>query len=215
MTVKPKRSYSSPRRARQAAETRAAVVAAARRLFVANGWQRTTIAAVAAAANVSSEMIYATFGGKRGLLEAALFSAARGADPDTPVIEQEGPRAVAAERSQRRQIALFAAGITEVLGRAAPVAAVIRAAAEAEPELMPLYEQLHRGRRSNLGFAADALLANGPLRAGLDRAAAVDILARLTSPELYLMMMRVERATPEQYAAWLERQLAVLLLEPA
>src|SRR5690606_25777921 len=113
-----------------------AVVAAARKAFLATGWQRTTIAAVARAAGVSVELIYATFGGKRGLLEAVLAGAARGAEPDTPLIEQAGPRAVAAEKSQARQLALFSRDIAGVLQRAAPIAAVIRAAAEADPAML-------------------------------------------------------------------------------
>ena len=60
--VKPKRRYDSARRAEQARQTRAAIIAAARRLFLRGGFATTTIAAIAAEAQVSVETIYKAFG---------------------------------------------------------------------------------------------------------------------------------------------------------
>ena len=75
--VKPKRRYDSPRRAEQARQTRAAVVEAARRLFLRDGFAATTIAAIAAQAQVSVETIYKAFGGKPGLVRAICATARR------------------------------------------------------------------------------------------------------------------------------------------
>ena len=58
-TVKPKRRYRSTRRSEQAAGTRAAVIDAARQTFMRDGWQQTTIAAIAQRAGVSAETVYA------------------------------------------------------------------------------------------------------------------------------------------------------------
>src|SRR6188768_4457455 len=65
----PRRRYNSPLRADQARQTRSRILDAAYRLFAERGYAATTIAAVADAAGVSSETIYLTLGGKRGLLE--------------------------------------------------------------------------------------------------------------------------------------------------
>jgi len=65
-----KREYDSSRRQRQAAQTRADTLAAARRLFAERGYAATTIEAIAAAAEVSEATVYAGFGSKRGLLLA-------------------------------------------------------------------------------------------------------------------------------------------------
>ena len=54
------------------AEKRAAIVAAARTLFFANGLEATTIEEIAAAAQVSKVTIYAHFGDKETLLEAVI-----------------------------------------------------------------------------------------------------------------------------------------------
>ena len=68
--VKPRRKYDSARRAEQARQTRGAIIEAAQRLFLRAGFAATTIAAIAAEAQVSAETIYKAFGGKPGLVRA-------------------------------------------------------------------------------------------------------------------------------------------------
>src|SRR5487761_905337 len=65
-----KRDYDSSRRRRQAAQTRADILAAAQRLFAERGYAATTIEAIAAQAEVSEATVYAGFGSKRGILLA-------------------------------------------------------------------------------------------------------------------------------------------------
>jgi AcrR family transcriptional regulator len=67
-----RRVYRSPRRQRQAAETRAAVLSAAVARFGSRGWSATGMRDVAAEAGVSVETVYATVGSKAGLLLAAI-----------------------------------------------------------------------------------------------------------------------------------------------
>ena len=68
----PRRAYHSPLRADQAQQTRRRILESARRLFVARGYARTTVAAVAEDAGVSPETIYLSLGSKRGLLEGVM-----------------------------------------------------------------------------------------------------------------------------------------------
>jgi len=63
-----RRVYRSPRRTRQAAETRLAILAAARELFARAGYTATTVAQIAATAAVSVDTVYATVGRKPALL---------------------------------------------------------------------------------------------------------------------------------------------------
>src|SRR5919107_6063720 len=63
-----KRRYDSSRRQEQARATRRAVLQAAHDLFVSQGYGRTTMADVAAAAGVSVETVYAAFKNKATLL---------------------------------------------------------------------------------------------------------------------------------------------------
>ena len=208
--VKPKRKYRSVHRATQASETRAALLRAAGDLFVRQGWQKTTIAAIARQAGISVETVYAGFGSKLALLEAVMVAAVRGLQPDTALMDQAGPRRVLQAPDQQRQIALFAQDITAILTRAAPLMAVIRTAAESEPTLHELYAGLHRGRSRNFAMLADALLEHGPLRT--DRDMAIATVGRLASPELFLLVTTVEDRSAEQYEHWLADALNALLL---
>ena len=210
--VKQKRRYASTRRAGQAADTRDMVIAAARKQFIEAGWQGTTIAGVARGAKLSVETIYAVFGTKPALLLAVIEKAVRRDAPSVPLLDQGGPRAIAAERDQRRQIGLFAKDITGVLGSVAELMAVVRTAAASDPALRTVYQSLHEGRRRNLAFVAEALLQAGPLRPGIDAAAATALLWRLASPELFLLITQVEGLTPADYAAWLADMVEAALL---
>jgi AcrR family transcriptional regulator len=211
-TVKPKRKYNSTRRAIQAADTKSAIVAVARILFVNHGWQATTIASIANESGVSSETIYAAFKNKQTILQSVVERAIRGAEPDRPLLEQDGPSAVLAAKGHE-QIELFARDITRVLANVAEVMAVARAAAESEPDIAELYAGLHAGRRRHLSAVAQAMLRHGPLKGNLDEAEITSLLWRLASPELFLLMTKVEGLTPEQYGEWLANTLKRVLLQ--
>lgn len=82
MTESTARVYRSELRARQARETRARIIAAAGELFARQGYQATTIAAIARAAGVSGETVK-TAASKAELLIAAFevtFSGYEGAE---------------------------------------------------------------------------------------------------------------------------------------
>src|SRR5215469_12440051 len=65
-----RRPYHSPTRRRQAEQTRARILAAARDLFRSAGYATTTIDAIASLAQVSAKTVEAAFGSKRGVLAA-------------------------------------------------------------------------------------------------------------------------------------------------
>lgn len=211
--VKPqRRPYRSRIRKARAAETREAMLAAANDLFLRKGWVATTIADIAGAAGVSKETVYAVFGNKKALLQELIARAVRGAEPDTPLVQQDKTLGIAQDADQARQIALFAAAIAGVLARVAPLMDVARAAAETDQAMAALYQQLQRGRLDNLEWFAKALRRNGALRGDMEPGAAGRILWRLASPDLFLLMRRVEGASQETYVEWLATSLKLLLL---
>src|SRR5258707_14772462 len=67
-----KRRYRSPRRQMQAEQTRAAVIAAASRVFSERGWMATNVRDIAREAGVSVETLYSGFGSKAELLKVVL-----------------------------------------------------------------------------------------------------------------------------------------------
>ena len=67
-------SPDRPRREEYADQTRAAVVAAARRLFAENGFFQTKVEEIAKLSRVSPATVYAQCGGKQGLLRSLMDS---------------------------------------------------------------------------------------------------------------------------------------------
>ena len=204
-----RRPYRSPRREQQAEQTRVLVLAAARKLFEERGYAGTSMSAVADEAGVSPESVYAHFGSKRALLGELFRRAVRGADP-APVPEQEVPRRLAATSDQQEQLRLFAGDIVPRVERAAPLVAVLAAAAQSDPELARLLATLHGDRLKNLQVLVDALAVNGPLR--LPAGEALETVWALTSPELYQLLVRQRGWTSSRYEEWLAGSLVGLLL---
>jgi AcrR family transcriptional regulator len=207
--VKPRRRYRSERRREQAEQTRQRVLDAAARLFEERGYESATIAAIADAAGVSPETVYARFANKRTLLGELMQHAVRGRDP-APVPEQAGPRKLATMKDQREQLRFFAADIVPRIERAGPMMAVLASAHRTDPELAELLARLQADRLHNLGLLVDALAANGPLR--LDRDQATETVWALASPDVHRLLTQTRGWTRERYCDWLADTLAAVLL---
>src|SRR5919201_697161 len=102
------RRYDSPRRREQAAATRREILGAAQRLFERDGYAATTMAAIAAEANIAPKTVYVTFETKSGVLRALWNLLLRGERDDVPVAEQEWYRAVLDESDPERQLRMNA-----------------------------------------------------------------------------------------------------------
>src|SRR5579872_3864800 len=81
------RSYLSPARAEAARATRAAILAAARQLFLTQGYVGTPLTAVASRAGVAVDTIYETIGRKRELFRLLIETAISG--EDRPVASED------------------------------------------------------------------------------------------------------------------------------
>ena len=204
-----KRPYRSARRREQAEQTRERVLAAAERVFGERGFEAATVNAIAAEADVSPETVYARFGNKRSLLVELIGRAARGPD-SSPILEQAGPRAVAAERNQREQLRLFATDVVLRLERVGPLLGVLASAAQSEPDLATLLKGIHSSRRKNLRTFVDALSANGSLSVNAD--AATDTVWALASPELHRLLTGMRGWSRHRYCDWLSATLSAALL---
>lgn len=205
-----RRKYHSPLRADQARQTRRKVLEAAFRLFADRGYAGTTIAAVAEQAGVSTETIYLSFGGKRGLLEGAIELAIAGADDEatnedalwTQIAELPGAR----ERLEK--MVEYSCGI---LARTRPLHTVIRGAADNETFAAALGKRLLQDRlavqteriRQHLG---------DQLRAGLSIAEAGQRYCALASPELYYVLTVEFDWRADQHKKWLTDMLETELL---
>jgi AcrR family transcriptional regulator len=208
---KPKRQYNSSRRQAQARQTRQQVIAAARQLFVEYGYAGATIDAIAQEAGVASETIFATFGSKRAILADVINTAVSGDQP-VPVLQQTGPQAVMQQTEPEQALQLFAADISSRLERVAPVFAVMRAAAQTEPDIAALLKNQLAIRLRNISTLAERLAAQKAVRDELNVEQAADIIWAITSPEVF-SMLTIERGwSSERYIHWLGDTLIRLLL---
>jgi AcrR family transcriptional regulator len=208
------RPYDSTRRREKALENRAAILEAARRLFVADGYARTSIAAVATEAGVSPDLVYRHFGNKKGLVVELLNYAVTGELDSPKVLEQERVRTVLAEPDQRRQLAMFAADIAGRVARAQPIDDVIRSAGEVDREVAEMHVKMHRTRLRNLRRVVEAVASHGPLREGLDVDAAAATVWMLAGPATRRQLVEGLGWTQAHYADWLHDAVVNYLLGP-
>jgi AcrR family transcriptional regulator len=96
------RPYRSLRRNQAAADTRAAILSAATRLFVERGYGRVTVADIASAAGTAIPTVYASIGGKSAILAKLVHDAVR-----DPIVE-ESLRAIRASQSPKEVVAITA-----------------------------------------------------------------------------------------------------------
>lgn len=214
-TPRPTRAYDATRRREQAARTRAAVVEAAGRRFLADGFARTTVAAVARDAGVSVETVYKGFGTKAGLAKAVHDRAVVGEGPDVPVLEGEFVGRNLAEPDPVRKVLAFGAQIAVVADRTGPVLRVVRDAAAADDGAAAVWAQVQDERLAGMAAFADHLAEGGLLRPDVDGDEARDVLWALSGVELWELLVVRRGWDVDRYGRWLGRQLVVALLPPA
>lgn len=208
-----RRPYRSTLREDQARATRRAVLGAARDLFVELGWSRTTIDAVAARAGVSRKTVFTSVGGKAALLKLALDWALVGDDEPLPMSERQ----VIAEMEQltdpRALVARWARFVAALEERAAPLAAVLVVAADADPEAAGVHAVSERNRLGGAEFIVARLTATDGLRPGLTTERAVAATLVLMDPAVHRTLVREHSWTHTEYVDWIERAAVAELLE--
>jgi AcrR family transcriptional regulator len=208
-----RRSYHSTLREDQARATRAAVVNAARDLFVERGWSRTTIDAVAARAGVSRKTVFNAVGGKAALLKLALDWALVGDDEPIPMSGRQAFSEIEQLTQPRELIAHWARFVADLEDRTAPLAHVLVVAADVDPEAAAVHAASERSRLEGAKFIVARLRATGGLRAGLTTKRAVAAALVLLDPAIHRTLVSEHGWTRAAYAAWIERAAVAELLD--
>jgi AcrR family transcriptional regulator len=207
-----KRTYDSSLRKQQASQTRMRILDAAQVLFGERGYPASTVEAVAAAAGVAVDTVYAAFGSKRGVLQALLNVRVGGDEAQLDLLARAGPQAVQREPDQRAQLAAFAADVSSIIERARPVDDIIRSAAAVDADIAALRGENEAYRYRNMRQLVSWLAAKGPLRDGLSEDDAAAIVWAMTSPEVHGKLRAARGWSAERYTAWLRDDLTRLLL---
>jgi len=201
------RRYDSPRRREQAAATRREILEAARRRFEERGYAGTTIAAIAAEANVAVKTVYVAFETKSGILRALWNLLLRGERDDLPIDQQERYRAVLEEPDPRRQLELNARNSREAKERIGAIFEVIRSAALVDRDIDALWGRIQTEYHANQRTIVESVDEKKALRPGLSVDRAVDILWSLNHPGLWQLLVRERGWPPDEYERWV-RDLA-------
>ena len=191
-----KRRYHSPKRERQARQTREQIVGAARRLFARDGFAKTTVEAIAREAGVSAQTVYASVGSKRGIVLALL---------DRMEIEggnEELRRELAASKDPRWQLRAIVRFNRRLFERGRDVLDVVMATrADADVEAFGRAGEVRR--REGQARWVRAWAEAGVLRPDLDEGAAADVLWALTGPELYWLFAVNSSWSGSKFEEWL------------
>jgi AcrR family transcriptional regulator len=205
-----KRSYSSAVRQEQAAQTRTRILEAAGDLFSSNGYGRTTVRAIADAANVAVDTVYAVFGTKARVLTALIDLRLAPAAGVANVMDRPEAQAVRNEADQRRQLHAFARDIAAISARVRPVYEILRTASAVDPEMAAVHAEMDRYRLANMRRAVEWMAEHRALRVDVDRAS--EIVWALASPDVARMLCDQQGWSEERYANWLDDTLARTLL---
>jgi AcrR family transcriptional regulator len=200
--VKPRR-YDSSRRKLAAAQTRSSILTAARELFISHGYGTTTVAAIAERAGVAQDTVYAAVGTKPAIFRLLIESALSGRDEPVPGAQREYAVKMRAAPDVRSKLAIYAAAVTVIQGRLAPLFVALRAAASANPELAQLRHEISERRARNMRDLADDLALTGELRADLGRDEVADVIWSMNASEYYALLVLERGWTPERFQRWL------------
>ena len=188
----------------QADATRARIIANAYELFSQNGYRATTMQLIAARAGVAVQTVYFTFRTKDDLLRSVFEWTVLGEDARPPQLQDWHVQAMAAPDALRA-VPLLVAGIGAINARMAPLLLVFQAVA-LDP-VGEIYAESEWQRRSDMSDLAQALSRKTPLRAGVTRRRAADLLYVLTGPALYRDFVLEAGWTPTEWDRWVSHSL--------
>jgi AcrR family transcriptional regulator len=203
-----KRAYKSLVRQRQAGDTRRRIVDATRQLLQSEGYAGMTIETIGRRAEVSAQSVYAIFKSKTGILIELLDQSSFGVDYEDAV------RQARSASDPETRLRLAARVARQIRGAQSATFDLMRGAGVVAPELARLEQNRERlryeGEEGTITFLREA----GRLRPGLDQKTARDIFWMLTGGDVYRMLVRERKWSPQKYQDWLANTLVHSLLAP-
>jgi AcrR family transcriptional regulator len=187
------------RRAAKAEATRARIIASAYGMFCQAGYRGTTMDLIAQQAGVAVQTVYFAFRTKDELLQAVFEWTVLGDDGRPPHLQRWHVEALA-ESDAYRAVPRLVAGIGTINARMAPIIPVFSAVSQ-DPAGM-IYQKSEQQRRADMLQLADGLAKKTPLRKGVTRRRAVDLLFVLTGPSLYRSLVLEVEWTPRGWTRW-------------
>jgi AcrR family transcriptional regulator len=179
------------------------ILRAAHELFVRDGYQATTLAAVADAAGVAHRTVYVRFGTKAALLKRVIDVALVGDLAPIDVVHRGWYHAATTAPSLDARISAFAAGSAGLMASAADVIAVAREAEATEPVLAAAAGAGRRATHEAVRIFWTRARDDELLPPRADLAWLADTTSVLAHAETYLLMRETLRVTPNRYQKWM------------
>jgi AcrR family transcriptional regulator len=206
-----KRPYDNSRRQAQIRATRLRIVDAAKTLFIQHGYPATTLEAIADAGDTSLPTLYRLVSSKRAILKAVLDISFGGDDQPIAFGDRPEVQAALAQPDAISLIRAFARIGRDFMDRSSAIMHVLATAAQVDPEVAQLMNEIRRQRFEGQSRIVAALSARDALDPDLKFSEAVDITYVALSPDVH-RILTVERGwTADQYEQWLVRSLGALL----
>lgn len=187
--------------------TRQQIAVAARRLFAERGYLGTTIAAIAAEADIPAPTIYSAFGTKAKILEEITRSWI--AESGT----QQQHESSLAQPDPVRRLHIAAHWHTRQMELGHDVITIYLEAARADPDMALVLKSVLDARERAIGKLIDSLTEH--LAAGLTTPTAMDLFLTCTLSEVYRSLVLERGWAPGDYERWLGELLVAQLLSKA
>jgi AcrR family transcriptional regulator len=205
----PPRQYDSTRRQAAALANRRAILDACRELLFRDGYQATTIRAVADQAGLSPETVYKAFGNKPQMLKALWDITLAGDDAPLSMAERPEIQTVLATPDPHAKLAVYAAFVSGIHER---LAALFTLLTGADPEVAQLLDTAEQERLTGVTAFIGLLARDGVLRPGADQRTAADACWVLTSPHLFIKLTAERHWDVGAYRRWLADMLTATFL---
>jgi AcrR family transcriptional regulator len=193
---------SGPRtRKERARQTRLRITRAAYHLFTQRGYAATTMADIAAAADVAVQTLYFTFHTKAELLQKVYELAVLGEEDPIPPNQQPWWAEMLAAKRLEDALRLLVDNVTSILARAAPLDDFVRAASF-DPDPARVRAHNERLRREGYAQMVEHLGARFGLRQGLEPEQATDLLLLLLGPATYQTLVGDYGWPQERWRTW-------------
>ena len=210
--VKAHGSAVGPARQARTRRTWAAVVEAARTLFLARGYAATTIEAISDLSDTPQATVYRLFSSKLGILKAVLDVAIVGDVESVPMADRPQVRSLLGDPDPVQQVTGFAALLRDLMARTAPVHRLLADAARSDADAASLLAEIARQRHEGQRRIARSLARSGALKPGLRERDAADVIHALASPEVYGLLVFDRGWSGDRYEDWVRAILVDQLL---
>lgn len=202
---KKKREYVSSVRSQQAAKTKEAILASAKKLFETKGVEEVSIAELASTSGVSTPTIYSLFKSKKGVLLALIDEAL------PPKVFDSLVEDVTKEKTARGRFKVAAKMTRMIYDAEQRQISLLRGASVLGKEFQKIEKEQEERRYERQKATVVKMLEEGLLQKGISITRARDVLWAFTGRDMYRLFVVLRGWSSDEYEKWLADSLTKVL----